>query len=52
VTALNQAGVHQADIAAVIGHAQGFTLDVYSGGPGLKRLRDVVEKVKYPGLKL
>lgn len=52
VTALNQAGVHQADIAAVVGHAQGFTLDTYSGGPGLKRLRDVVEKVKYAGLKL
>jgi integrase len=52
VTALNQAGVHQADIAAVVGHAQGFTLDTYSGGPGLKRLQEVIEKVEYPKLKI
>jgi integrase len=47
VTALDQAGVHQADIAALVGHARWFTFDHYSGGAGLKRLREIVEKVKY-----
>jgi integrase len=47
VTALDQAGVAQADIAALVGHARGFTFDHYSGGAGLKRLRDIIEKVHY-----
>ena len=45
-TALDQAGVAQADAAMLLGHARGFSFDVYSGGPGLKRLRDVVECVR------
>lgn len=51
-TALDQAGVPQADVAALLGHERGFSFDVYSGGPGIERLRDVVEKVHYKGLKL
>jgi integrase len=50
VTALDNAGVPQHDIAAVVGHARGFTLDTYSGGKGLAKLRDIVEKVSWPGL--
>lgn len=51
-TALDNAGVPNADIAALIGHERGFTLDVYSKGLEPKRLRGIVEKVKYPGLNL
>jgi len=36
---LNQAAVHQADIAGMVGRAQGFTLDNSGGGTGLKRLQ-------------
>jgi integrase len=49
-TALDQAGVAQADAAVLLGHARGFSFDRYSGGPGLQRLRDVVERVSYPAL--
>jgi len=49
-TALDQAGVAQADAAVLLGHARGFSFDRYSGGPGLQRLRDVVERVAYPAL--
>jgi hypothetical protein len=47
-TALDEAGVLPSDREAVLGHSRGFSFDVYSKGPGLKRLRDVVEKVEYP----
>lgn len=47
VTQLDQAGVAQADIAALVGHARGFTFDHYSGGAGLKRLQKVIELVGY-----
>jgi integrase len=50
VTCLDNAGVPQHDIAAVVGHARGFTLDTYSGGKGLAKLRDIVEKASWPGL--
>jgi integrase len=50
VTALDNAGVPQHDIAAVIGHERGFTLDTYSGGKGLATLKEIVERVTYPGL--
>jgi len=49
-TALDQAAVAQADAAMLLGHARGFSFDRYSGGPGLKRLRDVMERVAYPAL--
>jgi integrase len=50
-TALDQAAVAQADAAMLLGHARGFSFDRYSGGPGLKRLRDVMERVAYPALE-
>jgi integrase len=52
VTCLDNAGVPSHDIAAVVGHARGFTLNVYSGGKGLALLRDIVEKAQWPGLVL
>jgi integrase len=51
-TALDNAGISQADVAALIGHERGFTFDTYSGGKGLQALRGIVEKIKYPGLRL
>jgi integrase len=51
-TAMDRAGVPQADISAVLGHSRGFSLNVYSSGPGLTRLRDLVERVNYEGLRL
>ena len=48
-TKLDEAGVVQTDTAMILGHARGFTFDFYSGGPGLKRLKEVVEKVSYGG---
>jgi integrase len=53
VTCLDNAdGVSQADIAAIVGHERGFTFDRYSEGKGLSALKQIVEKVRYPGLKL
>jgi integrase len=46
-TALDQAAVANTDIAMLLGHSRSFSLDVYSGGPGLKRLRDAVDQVRY-----
>jgi integrase len=51
-TALDEAGVHQADAAMLLGHARGFTFDHYSGGKGLQTLKGIVERVDYPGLNL
>jgi integrase len=52
-SALDQAGVPQSDISALLGHSRGFSLNVYSsGGPGLQRLRELVEKVAFPSLQL
>ncbi len=51
-TALDNAGVHQADAAMLLGHARGFTFDTYSGGKGLQTLAGIVERVEYPGLRL
>ncbi len=47
VTALDRAGVSTTDIAVIVGHARSFSLDRYSGGPGLKRLQRIVEKIRY-----
>jgi hypothetical protein len=38
------------DIAALIGHERGFTLETYSGGKGLRALREIMQRVRYPGL--
>jgi integrase len=51
-TCLDNAGVPETDIQALIGHERGFTLETYSGGLGLERLKKIVEKVQYPGLDL
>ena len=45
-------GVKAEDIKALLGHARGMTFDVYAGPKGLRRLREVVGKVAYPGLEL
>lgn len=51
-TALDNAGANRDEIAALIGHERGFTLETYSGGKGLQALASIVEKVEYSGLKL
>ncbi len=51
-TAFDQASIAQADVPALLGHGRVFTFATHSSGPGLKRLRDMVEQVKYPGLRL
>ncbi len=51
-TALDNAGVPQADVAALIGHERGFTFDTYSKGLELQRLGRIIEKIKYTGLQL
>jgi integrase len=51
---LDAAGVPQSDAARVLGHAvAGMSYGTYSqGGPGLIRVKDVVEKITYEGLRL
>jgi hypothetical protein len=45
--------VHQSEIARLVGHEPGFTVKTYNPvGLGLRELRAIVEKIKYPGLKL
>jgi integrase len=51
-TALDNAGVAQSDLAALIGHERGFTFDTYSKGLELGRLHGITEKIRYPGLLL
>ena len=51
-TALDNAGATRDDIAALIGHERGFTLETYSGGKGLKALQAIMQRVKYPRLRL
>jgi integrase len=51
-TALDNAGATRDDIAALIGHERGFTLETYSGGKGLKALQALMQRVKYPQLRL
>jgi len=51
-TALDNAGVPQADVAAILGHERGFTFSTYSKGLEMPRLRQVVEKIKYASLRL
>jgi integrase len=49
---LLKAGVPENDSAALLGHAhKHITTRVYGhSGPGLHRLREIVEKISYPGL--
>jgi integrase len=49
---LLKAGVPENDSAALLGHAhKNITTRVYGhSGPGLHRLREIVEKISYPGL--
>jgi len=51
-TSLDRAGVSSTDAAALLGHARGFTFSTYSSGPGLARLRSLVELVTYDGLSI
>jgi integrase len=53
-TTLDGVGVSETDAARVVGHAvEGVTFGTYSWrGPGLVRLRDIVEKITYPGLSV
>jgi integrase len=46
-TSLDRAAVHIDDAAALLGHRRSFSWSVYSSGPGLKRLQEIVEKVTY-----
>jgi integrase len=49
---LERAGAAQTDVARILGHEiEGMSFGVYSRGPGLARLRNVVELIQYPGLK-
>ena len=36
----------------ILGHSRGFSLDTYSGGPGLARLQGIVKRNEYPGVAL
>jgi integrase len=51
---LEIAGVSQTDAARVLGHSiEGMSYGTYSQpGPGLVRAKDLVEKIKYEGLRL
>jgi len=52
-TALDRTRVQQSDIAELIGHERGFTLDIYAPlGLELPTLQQIAEKIRYPGLKL
>ena len=48
----NADSVSQADVAAIVGHERGFTFGRYSEGKGLRALQQIVERVKYTGLRL
>jgi integrase len=51
--ALDAAGVPQSDAARILGHAvSGMSYGVYSTGPGLIRLKAVVEQIAYEGLRI
>jgi integrase len=53
LTCLDKAdSVSQADVAAIVGHVRGFAFGRYSEGPCLRALQQIVERVKYPGLRL
>jgi integrase len=47
-------GVPESDTARVLGHkVEGISYGTYSkGGPGLVRVRDLVERIEYPGVAL
>jgi integrase len=53
VQCLERARLLQNEIAEIIGHEKGFTFDTYSpAGFALKQRQRIVEKIKYPRLKL
>ncbi len=53
VGALEKANIDRDRAALVVGHERGFTFRVYNPeGVDMPALREVVEAVKYPGLKL
>jgi integrase len=51
---LERAGVPETDAARALGHKlAGMSFGTYSAaGPGLIRLRDIIEKIGYPGFRL
>ena len=49
VSQLEQRGVHQSEVARLVGHEAGFTYGIYSPqGLNLARLKELVELVQYP----
>ena len=51
--ALEGARVHRSEVAQFVGHERGFTFSLCLRlGLDLKGLRDVVERIEYPGLDL
>jgi hypothetical protein len=52
-SALEHAAVAETDAVRILGHdIPGMSFGTYSRGPGLRRLRDVIEQIRYPGVKL
>lgn len=50
-TALHEAGVPEVEAAAILGHeVRTMSYGLYSGGLSLARLREVVERIEYPGV--
>jgi integrase len=50
-SALDEAKVSISDAAILLGHSRAISFGVYSkSGPGLQRLQEIVEQVKYEGL--
>jgi integrase len=52
ITCLDNAGVAQADVAQICGHERGFNFAIYSAGKSLPALQTIVNKAKFPGVKL
>jgi integrase len=51
-TALENARVPGNEVAEILGHAKaGMSFGVYSQGLGLQELQEVVERIRYPGLR-
>jgi hypothetical protein len=51
--ALKNSRATPADIAELIGHERGFTVETYAPfGLPMPALKELVERIKYPGLRL
>lgn len=51
ISRMEQAGVEEELIAAIVGHKRGsITLDVYSEGPDMRRAREAIAKLRLPPL--